>query len=125
MKVIYVAGPFRAKSAYVEGQQDFWGVWQNITNAMSIALEVWRAGAVALCPHGNTFPFQNAAPDDVWLEGDLELLARCDAVIMTPDWQRSTGARAEHEFAKERGIPVLYTIDEVKTFIKEPRPAAA
>lgn len=46
MKVVYIAGPFRAASQYVPGQQDFFGVQQNIMRAMELALEVWR-GALA------------------------------------------------------------------------------
>lgn len=118
MKVVYVAGPFRCASKHVEGQQDCWGIQQNVMRAMELGLEVWRAGAAALIPHANTMFFQNAAPDDVWLDGDLAMLAKCDAVLMTLDWQRSTGARAEHEFAKQRGIVVLYSIGQLKSWLK-------
>lgn len=102
MKVVYIAGPFRGKSA--------WDIECNIRRAEKLALEVWRNGIAALCPHTNTRFFQGAAPDDVWLEGDLELLSRCDAVLMTPDWARSSGARAEEEFANKHGIKVFYSI---------------
>lgn len=109
MKVVYVAGPFRCVSQHVPGQQDCWGIQTNVMAAMTIGLEVWRMGAAALIPHANTMFFQNAAPDQVWLDGDLALLAKCDAVVMTPDWERSTGARVEHAFAQAHGIPVFYT----------------
>ena len=59
MKVVYIAGPFRGPNA--------WEIEQNIRRAESLALEVWRAGAAALCPYTNTRFFQGAAPDDVWL----------------------------------------------------------
>jgi nucleoside 2-deoxyribosyltransferase len=111
MKVVYVAGPFRGPH--------HWAIAENIRNAERLALEVWRAGAACICPHLNTAHFQDAAPDHVWLDGDLELLARCDAVLMTPDWQRSTGAKAERDYATERGIAVLYTLDEMRAFVNE------
>ena len=117
MKVVYVAGPFRCASQHVPGQQDCWGIQENIMSAMRLALEVWRMGAAALTPHANTMFFQNAAPDNVWLEGDLALLAKCDAVIMTPDWKRSSGARAEHEFAIGRSIPVFYDLDRLRDWL--------
>lgn len=117
VKVVYVAGPFRSVSAYMPGQQDAFGIQQNIMRAMELALEVWRAGAVALCPHGNTFCFQNAAPDGVWLAGDLELLRRCDAVIMTPDWRRSSGAREEERYARAHGVPVFYELDALRAWL--------
>lgn len=109
MKVVYVAGPFRGP--------DHWAIAENIRNAERLALEVWRLGAACLCPHANTAHFQNAAPDDVWLDGDLEMLSRCDAVLMTPDWERSSGARAEHEFAKQRGIPAFYCVGSLARWV--------
>lgn len=104
MKVVYIAGPFRAESA--------WGVEQNIRRAEELALEVWRTGkAAAICPHTNTRFFQGATPDDdVWLKGDIEILHRCDAVLLTPDWERSSGARAERKVAQEAGIPVFHNL---------------
>ena len=116
MKVVYIAGPFRGPSA--------WDIEENIRRAERLALEVWRMGAAGLCPHTNTRFFQNAAPDHVWLDGDLELLARCDAMVMTPDWERSSGARAEHDFAKARGIEVFYDADSLRTWL-ESAPAVA
>lgn len=110
MKVVYIAGPFRGKS--------HWEIAENIRNAERLALEVWRMGAVAICPHANTAHFQNAAPDEVWLNGDLELLARCDAVLMTPDWMRSRGANEEHDFALARKIPVFYEVSMLKVWLE-------
>jgi hypothetical protein len=112
MRVVYVAGPFRGASS--------WDIENNIRRAETLALEVWRAGAACLCPHTNTRFFQNAAPDHLWLDGDLELLRRCDAVLMTPDWERSSGARAEHDFAKTHGVEVFYDIEALKTWLSVP-----
>jgi len=99
MKLIYVAGPFRAKDA--------WEIEQNIRRAEELSLEIWRAGAVAICPHLNTRFFQGAAPDDVWLEGDKEIIRRCDAVCLVQNWEKSVGTQAEVALASEIGIPVL------------------
>jgi hypothetical protein len=117
MVLIYVAGPVRSTSTAMPGQQDFWGIMQNNMRAMALAREVWARGAAAVSPHGNTIFFQNTLPDEVWLDGDLEILYRCDAVLMTPDWERSAGAREERKFALQHGIPVLYTLDELDTFL--------
>lgn len=122
-KVLYICGPFRSPSKYVPGQQDAFGIAKNVLSAMDLGLEVWRNGAVALVPHGNTFCFQNAAPDEVWLDGDLELLRRCDAVLVTPEWSRSTGARAEVAFAISLGIPVLYSLSDALAFLERPEVA--
>lgn len=109
MKVVYVAGPFRGPSA--------WAIECNIRRAEELALEVWRLGAAALCPHCNTRFFQGAAPDEVWLEGDLEMLRRCDAILLTSDWIKSSGARAEVKFAEEHGIPVMHTLSQLQDWL--------
>lgn len=113
MTVVYVAGPFRA--TLPNGHQDCWGIQQNVMAAMKLGLEVWKAGMVALVPHANTMFFQNAAGtvDDVWLKGDLELIRRCDVVLLTPDWERSSGARAEKEFAESIGMPCVFSMAEL------------
>lgn len=120
MKCGYVAGPFRGPNA--------WDIEENIRRAERLALEVWRLGAACICPHTNTRFFQGAADDRVWLDGDLEILARCDFIVMTPDWRRSSGATAEHDFALTRGIRVFYDLPTLeqwltaRTYVPVPRP---
>jgi hypothetical protein len=109
MKVIYIAGPFRAP--------DQWGQQQNVMAAMALALEVWKLGHAAICPHSNTMFFQFAAPDHVWLDGDLAILRRCDAVLMAPAWPMSSGARAEHDDALSRGMPVFYSVESLRDWL--------
>ena len=110
MKLVYVAGPFRGPNA--------WEIEQNIRRAEALALEVWRAGFACVCPHTNTRFFQGAADDSVWLDGDLELLRRCDAILMTPDWERSSGARAEEAFARANGVTVFYGLAELREWLR-------
>ncbi len=111
MPVVYVAGPFRGP--------DHWTIENNIRRAEALALDVWKLGAAAICPHSNTRFYQGAAPDDVWLEGDIAILAKCDALIVTPDWERSAGARCEVEFAKARKIPVHYSLAELEDWLTD------
>jgi len=103
MKVLYIAGPYRGTDA--------WEIAQNIRRAEEVALCVWSMGAVALCPHANTAHFQGALPDAVWLDGDLELLRRCDGVVVVRGWQQSAGATAEVELARELGKPA-FTLED-------------
>lgn len=114
MPVIYVAGPFRGK--------DSWEMEQNIRRAEALALEAWRLGCAVICPHANTRFFQGAADDAVWLDGDIAMLARCDAILMTPDWERSNGATAERAFAIARGIPALDSLADLRDWIDARRP---
>ena len=100
MKVVYIAGPFRGKTA--------WEIECNVRRAEELALEVSRCGAVPLCPHTNTRFFQGEGSDVFWLAATMELLRRCDAICMTCNWHRSLGARAEFVEAERLGIPVFY-----------------
>jgi len=103
--LIYVAGPYRAASA--------WAIELNVRVAEFAALEVWRLGHVAVCPHAMTRYYQGALPDDVWLEGLLELMRRCDAVLMVGDWRSSTGSVAERTEAERLGLPVFEYLGDV------------
>lgn len=109
MKVVYLAGPFRATTN--------WGVQQNVRLAETFALEIWRIGAVAVCPHKNTQHFHGALPDSVWLRGDLELLRRCDAIFLLPGWHGSSGARIEHWVARHRKLPIFSALDDLKVWL--------
>ncbi len=100
MKLVYVAGPYLDPrgTRFVE---------ENIRAAEAVALELWKMGAAVICPHANTRHFDGAAPDSVWLEGDLEILRRCDALVAVPNWERSTGTLAELALARELEKPVF------------------
>lgn len=108
MKVAYIAGPFRASS--------HWGIVQNVRAAEKVALRYWKMGYAVICPHTNTANFDGAIPkemDSVWLEGDLEILRRCDVVVAMNTWQNSPGATAEISAAKSAGIPIIFDNGEV------------
>jgi nucleoside 2-deoxyribosyltransferase len=112
--VVYVAGPFRSTND--DGTANQWQQEQNIRRAEALALDVWKAGFAAVCPHANTRFYQGSADDRIWLDGDLAILARCDAILMTPDWARSSGATAERAFAIAHGIPVLDSLDDLNAW---------
>lgn len=111
MKVIYIAGPYRGANN--------WEIHQNVNRASALALEVWKLGHAALCPHANTAHFQFACEDKVFLDGDLELLKRCDAVLLTPDWMKSEGAKAEATFADDNDLPVFLTLGGLKYWLEK------
>jgi hypothetical protein len=102
MKVIYIAGPYRGANA--------WAVEQNIRRAEELSFAVNQMGATAICPHTITRFFNGTLTDDHWLVATMEIMRRCDAVLLTDNWKTSTGARAEHDEAMRVTIPVFYSI---------------
>jgi hypothetical protein len=117
MKLVYVAGPYRAS-----GQ---WDIFQNIRRAEALALQVWQLGAACICPHKNTEHFNGAAPDRVWLDGDLEMVRRCDAILCSPGWESSSGSLGEVALAKQLGLPIFQSIEELRNWLAEPLPSEA
>jgi len=108
MQLVYIAGPFRAATA--------WEIEQNVRRAEELALEVARAGAMPVCPHTNTRFFHGQCTDEFWLAGTLELLRRCDAVVAAYGWERSSGSRAEIETAFKLGTPVFLAATSMDSF---------
>lgn len=99
MKVFYIAGPYRADT-----ERD---VLENIRAAEAVAIEVWKTGHVALCPHLNSRFMGGICDDKVFLEGAIELMKRCDFIVLVPGWEKSRGALAEIEIAKKLNMPIF------------------
>jgi len=110
MKLVFIASPFRAPTE--------WGRAENVRLAERLALEVWKAGAVAVCPQANSALFQDECPDEVFLEGYLELLRRCDAVLFASESRMSAGVHVEVEEARRIGLPVFSCIEQVAHWAK-------
>ena len=111
MRVVYVAGPYRSNTEY--------GVLQNIQKAEKTALQVWLMGAACICPHKNTAFFGGATDDDVWLEGDLEIIRRCVAIMCLENWESSVGAKGEVALARSIGLPVFEKIEELREWLRK------
>lgn len=113
MKVVYIAGPFRGPNA--------WEIEKNIRRAEELSFQCWANGFAAICPHANTRFFDGALSNDIFLEGDLEIVRRCDALLMTADWALSAGAMGERSLALDLGIPVFHSIEGMIQYFNEAR----
>jgi len=103
---IYVAGP------YTKGDTVL-----NVREAVTIGNLLRLMGHTPFIPH-LTFAWHLIIPQtyDFWCAYDMEWLEKCDAVFRFPG--ESTGADKEVERAKEIGLPVFYTLDDVKKYEK-------
>jgi hypothetical protein len=106
MKIVYIAGKFRGPTG--------WVVAENIRAAERVGIEVARLGFMPLIPHANTAHFDGEMNDDFWLQGTLELLRRCDLIVMVPGWENSTGARGELALAGELKMPIFLSIEDLR-----------
>lgn len=103
MKVVYVAGPYSADTEY--------GVKLNIAKAEAAAIKIWQTGsAAAICPHLNTAHWGGILTHQEFIQGDLEIINRCDAVLMLDGWKSSKGAVQEFKHAKFTGRLVFEDI---------------
>jgi hypothetical protein len=104
MKVAYIAGPYRGKSKnkiinYLQRKR-------NIKRAAKVAKWAWLEGYAVICPHLNSRNFDGLTTDLIFLNGDTEILKRCDLMILVPGWHSSEGARGELKFAQVNGIAI-------------------
>lgn len=104
--LIYVAGPYRAAT-----RDD---IARNIDAARVVGISAAALGWFPVIPHANTAHMELDLPglgDEFWLAGTLEMMERCDAVVLVPGWQNSAGTRGEIIRAEELGIPIFHTLD--------------
>ena len=100
MKIVYIAGPYRAKTKL--------GIIKNIFKSRKVAKEYWSSGFAVITPHMNSALMDGCAPDEVFLKGGLDLLECAKLMVVLPGWEKSQGTLAEIEYAKEKGIPITY-----------------
>ncbi len=109
MRVIYVAGCYLGKSD--------WETYCNIHDARVVAHRLWDEGWAVICPHSNTAFLGGEGerdrdnPDGEWakfINGDLAILKRCDAIFMMSNWLSSKGAQIEHDAAVGFGLEIIY-----------------
>ena len=98
-KLIYVAGPYRASTA--------WGIERNIHAAREMGARIAVYGCYPMIPHANTAHFDGLADDALWLGGTLEMMRRCDAAVFLSNFRESSGACNEYEEA-ERMKMLIY-----------------
>lgn len=108
MFLIYIIGPFRASNS--------WDMECNIRKAEEMSLQLWREGFAVVCPHTNTRFFQGAAPVENFLDGDKEILKRCDAALCIDGWKGSVGSICEVNYAKQKGIKCFVDFRELSLY---------
>lgn len=97
---IYMSGPYTENPHY----------WTEVIE--KIGAELIQMGHTPFMPHKHFYLIEFAYPIDyeVLLAQDLEWLGVCDAILYV---RSSPGADRELKHAKELGLKIFYSIDEV------------
>ncbi len=106
---IYVAAPLSAKKAKKRKE--------NVLRAIDAGEAVYRMGHVPFIPHLDA-AWQARYPKDwqSWIDFDLRWLEVCDACLRLKG--KSPGADVEVQFCLERGIPVYYSLKDLRVALK-------
>ena len=111
MAVVYIAGPYRGKDA--------WEVEQNIRRVEETAFLLAANGFIPLSVHTMYRFFDRTLTDEFWLEATMELMRRCDAVLLVGNHRHSEGSVAEVAEANRLGIRVFETFHALCLYIQE------
>lgn len=102
MLKIYIASPYTIGDVAV-----------NVKRQLDVADELMDMGFAPFAPLYSHFQHMaHPRPYTDWIKVDLEWVAACDCVLRLDG--ESKGADGEVEYAKRIGIPVFYSMEELK-----------
>lgn len=112
MKLIYIAGPYRAMPANE--------IYDNIHRADVLGRKVaWLSNAFPIIPHNNTpLHWKDIREGSYFVDGTNELCVRCDAVLVMPEFENSSGTKGEIEAMRKIGKPVFFTLEGLETWLE-------
>ena len=111
MKRVYVAGPYSADNII--------DVFENMRKGMRVGVEVFLAGYAPWVPwhdfhHQLMFQDGESLSVDDYYEMSMAWLVVSDAVLVLPGWVNSKGTVAEMHKAVNLGIPIYFSLADLK-----------
>ena len=107
-KIIYLAGPLTDEDETIQ--------LNNIRFACDVAAELRGAGMIVISPHEMGYHHPDSLDYEAWMDHGLQILSRCDEVMLLPGWEYSAGTQREISFAGAYGIPATKYLDWVKDY---------
>lgn len=99
-KLLYVAGPYSGNTE------------KNIARAEEVSISLIRNRFHVYTPHKNMAGYEQYEGDGIgyktWIDMDLDILRRCDAMYVMKDSERSVGVQKELVFARNHRIPIFH-----------------
>jgi len=116
----YLAAPYSHKDDYIR--------YLRVLQINKVASHLFDEGYWIFSPISHTHPIKEvSAPGQIardgswefWKEYDEYMLSLCDGIIvlMLDGYENSVGVTAEHKFARENNIPVLFFDPLTYTFL--------
>jgi hypothetical protein len=105
---VYLSGPMTAKHGV--------SMEENVAAGLRVHLDLLNQGIPNFCPQlSGAFPSAwSDVPYDRWLAFDFAVIDRCSHVLMLPRWETSKGALLEKQYAEQKGIPVVFTVEAIQ-----------
>lgn len=114
--LVYISGPIMEGHGQTEKQ--------NVYDGIQIFNQLLLKGIPAYLPHLHINDDVISLMYQSWIEYDLAVIDHCSHMLMMPRWQLSKGSNIEHKYAIERGIPIMYSVEELEEWIKLNAPIA-
>jgi len=109
MKRVYVAGAYSANNTL--------DTLRNMGRGMRAGLDVLRAGFAPFVPwfdyHFSLFREGETLKVEDYYNYSLAWLEGSEALLVLPNSENSRGTQAEIERAKELGIPIFYSLEDL------------
>lgn len=102
MKLIYIAGPYTAETPE--------GIQENVEAAQQLGREVmslFPGKVLAVVPHSMGKGLESQGDYAFWCAATLELMRRCDGVVLRHNWCDSPGAVNEVNEAIRQKMPIV------------------
>lgn len=93
----------------------------NVRDMARVGLNLLKMGFAPFCP-GLDFLYFLILKDDERITEQMikrfskDWLRRCDAILMTEEWEKSPGSIAEKKLAEDLGLPIFYSIEEILNY---------
>lgn len=108
--MIYLSGPITPRHGRT--------IEQHVDAAREVFLRFVRAGVPMYCPHLEAaHPDVQAVPYEDWIRYDLAVIDRCDCLLRLPNWEESSGAVREVEYALQRRLPIFDVEADALAFV--------
>jgi len=119
IKFIYVAGPITPrgiKSANPAIEYLF-----NVRDLTRAGLELLKRGFRPFCPALDFLYFlllreHEHVTEPMIKHFSKDWLRKCDALLLTPNWENSSGTLEEKKLAEKLNLPIFFSIKEIEEY---------